>query len=125
MTTNHENGGPFDFSQIPSDFPRVASRGAVSGVHPKILVTKFEGQYYEAGTSSPEVYERWLICEDLAQQLSQKSLESKNGKRAHMSETEILRQYFERLIATGWTSKEEAAWTINRAARIIDWPAIE
>ena len=106
---------------VPDDFPRVARLGAVAGAQPKLLMTQYEGKFYELGLSPPEVYERWLNCEDLAQQLSQAAMPSKLGKRAHMTEEEILAQYVPRLKAQGWGAPEEMEWVANRAGVILGW----
>lgn len=106
---------------LPADFPLSRSLGAVSGAQPKILVTKYQGRFYNSECTPPELVARWKFCEDLACQLSKKSFYSKNGKRAHMSEVEILEQYFPRLIATRWTSEEEAKWVIRRVAELLSW----
>lgn len=112
-----------EFEQVPLDFPRPLHLGAVPGAQPKFLAVQFEGRFYSPGCTPPDLYERWTICEDLAQQLSAKSLESQVGKRSHMSKVEILDQYLPRLIATQWTSEAEARWTIRRTAAILNWPA--
>jgi len=110
-------------STIPSDFPRSARLGAVPGSQPKFLAVNYRGQFYQPGATPPEVYERWELCENLAVQLANKSVESKAGKRAHMSEVEILAQYLPRLIAQQWTSEAEARWIIRRVAQMLTWPA--
>jgi hypothetical protein len=110
------------YAQVPSDFPRSMHLGAVSGAQPKLLMTRYNGRFYMPGCTPPELYERWDICEDLARQLAQKSLESKAGKRAHMTEAEILDQYLPRLIAMKWTSEAEARWIIRRSAEMLSWP---
>lgn len=112
-----------DYSKIPADFPRSEVYGAVSGAHPKLLLVNYEGKFYAPGCTPPEVHLRWDACEDLANKLAAKALESKHGKRSHMSELEILDQYLPRLIATKWTSEAEARFIIRRAAQILDWPA--
>lgn len=111
-----------DYSQISPDFPRPEIHGAVSGFQPKLLLTQHEGKFYASGCTPSELYSRWDRCEDLARQLAAKSLESKSGKRAHMSELEVLEQYLPRLIATGWTSESEARFVIRRAAELLKWP---
>ena len=111
-----------DYSKIPSDFPRPEVGGAVSGFQPKLLLTSYQGQFYAPGCTPPELYARWDRCEDLAQQMAAKALESKRGKRAGMSELDILDQYLPRLIATKWTSEAEARFIIRRAAQILGWP---
>lgn len=112
-----------EFEKVPLDFPRPLNLGAVPGAQPKFLAVSYGGRFYSPGCTPPELYERWTICEDLAQQLSAKSLESQRGKRSNMSEVEILDQYLPRLIATKWTSEAEARWTIRRTAEILSWPA--
>lgn len=112
-----------EFSSIPSDFPRPARLGAVPGSQPKFLVINYKDRFYQPGATPPEVYERWELCENLAVQLANKSVESKAGKRMHMSEVEILAQYLPRLIAQQWTSEAEARWIIRRVAQMLAWPA--
>jgi hypothetical protein len=111
-----------DYSLVPADFPRPEIPGAVSGFQPKLLLTQHAGKFYSAGCSPPELYSRWFRCEDLAKQLAAKSIESKHGKRSHMTELAILEQYLQRLIATGWTSEAEARFIIRRAAELLNWP---
>lgn len=110
------------FAQVPGDFPRPVHHGAVGGAQPKFLAVQYNGRFYSPGCTPPELFQRWDVCEDLAQQLSAKSLESKAGKRAHMPEVDILEQYLPRLIAMKWTSEEEAKWVIRRAAALLGWP---
>ena len=110
------------FELVPTDFPRPVPQGAVSGAHPKLLMTSYNGRFYSPGCTPPELYRRWDACEDLARHLAEKSLESKAGKRSHMSESDILEQYLPRLIATKWTSEPEARWVIRRTAAMLDWP---
>lgn len=110
------------YEQIPSDFPTAGLLGTVTGAHPKLLLTEFDGKLYQPGASPPERFQRWDVCEDLARQFSEKCLESKVGKRSHMSEVEILRQYFDRLLKTGWVSEAEGIWIIHRVAAVLSWP---
>lgn len=111
-----------DYAQVPHDFPHPAHYGTVPGAQPKMLAAQYEGRYYVPGCTPPEIFERWVTCEDLAKQLSTKFTKSKAGKLSHLSETEILNQYLPRLVATKWTTNEEANWIICRAAAILGWP---
>lgn len=106
---------------LPADFPRPIHLGAVPGVNPKFLMTRYRGRFYSPGCTPPELLERWDVCEDLAQQFCRKSLDNKSGKRAHMSESEILDQYLQRLLKTGWGSDAEMRWVIRRAATLAHW----
>lgn len=129
MDSPPDNSPPVDFNalfaKVPSDFPRPVHFGAVPGFQSKFLAVKFEGRYYEPGCTPPEIASRWDVCEDLANKLQAKALESKAGKRSHMTEPDILAQYLPRLIATGWTSQAEARWVIRRMAELLDWPVPE
>jgi hypothetical protein len=124
MTNNSEN--IFDFSnseyeKIPTDFPKTVSIGALPGAQPKFLANLFQGHFYEMGTSPPEVYSRWIICSDLAEQLVSMAFDSKERKRSHMSEFEILEQYRTRLLLTNWTSSAEAEWIMIYVAKKLNW----
>lgn len=111
------------YTLVPNDFPRPQHFGAVAGMQPKFLATKYQSKLYLPGSSPPELYARWNVCEDLAKQLAEKSLESKSAKRAHMTESAILEQYLERLLKTGWVSDAEGQWTIRRTAELLRWPS--
>lgn len=111
-----------DYSQVPADFPLPKTAAAIGGAQPKLLLTTYEGRYYAPGCTPPQVYASWKHCEDLAQHLATKALESKQGKRSHMLEVDILDQYLPRLIATKWTSESEARFVIRRVAEMLAWP---
>jgi len=110
------------YALVPADFPRPLHMGSVSGFQPKLLGTMYNGKIYATGCTPPELYRRWDACEDLAKQFVEKCKQSKAGKRAHMSEIEILDQYLPRLIETRWTSEAEAKWVIRRTAELLSWP---
>ena len=111
-----------DFGLIPADFPNAIQDGAVSGCQNKLLLVKYENEFYSSGNSPPERFARWEYCEQCAQHLKLKSLESKAGKRAHMTEEEILDQYLVRLLSTQWMNPEDTHWTVKRTAILLDWP---
>lgn len=107
---------------IPADFPRPQLHSAVAGNQCKLLLVQYRGKFYPPGGTPPELFERWDICEDLARQFASKASESKSGKRAQMSEQEILDQYCVRAMRTGWGSDDEMRWVIRRCAAILGWP---
>lgn len=110
-----------DFS-VPDDFPRPVHMGAASGLQDKLLLVKYGGKFYTPGCTPPELRQRWDVCEDLARQFSEKCRETKSGKRAHLSEVEILEQYLQRSMRTGWGSPEEMQWVSRRTSAILGWP---
>lgn len=119
----HEHEHDALHAQVPADFPHTVHFGALPGTQPKFLMTKYQGRFYLPGSSPLELYEQWVICEEYASQLVDRSIESKAGRRAHMSEQEILEQYCVRFIATGWVPAPQARWVIRRVAQLLNWPA--
>jgi hypothetical protein len=117
-------GGAYDprFAQVPVDFPRPAPVGAVAGVMPKSLLVDYGGKLYAPGCTPPEMFERWDICEDLAQQLSGKAIEAKTGERAYMAEADILAEFLEQLLEKDWGSDAEMRWVVRRIAELLQWP---
>lgn len=67
------------YAAAPRDFPRPEHRGAVPGMQPKLLNTKYKDKVHQLGSTPPELYQQWDVCEDFAQQLADKSRDSKAG----------------------------------------------
>lgn len=111
-----------ELGKLPADVPRPPHLGAVLGAQPKLLLTKFESRFYLPDCTPPDLQERWDTYGDLAQQLMVKSGKSKVGKRADMTEVEILDQYLLSLITMTWTSETEAKWVIRRVGELLNWP---
>lgn len=110
---------------VPDDFPRVMSMGAIGGAQAKLLLTEYQGKYYAPGNSPPELYNRWIYCEDIVGKMCTLSLNSKAGKRSHMSEADILSQYLDRMLHAKWASEQELHWVARRVASILQWPLPE
>lgn len=115
---------PTDFT-VPDDFPRHLHLGAVPGAQPKFMAVEYEGRYYSPGCTPPELYARWQHCLQYVPQFVTSCIETKKGKRAHMSEADILDQYLTRFIESRWVSADEAKWVIRETAKQLDWPAPE
>lgn len=111
-----------EYEKVPVDFPTPVSMSALPGTQPKYSVTHYKGKFYLSGCTPPEIYERWRTCEEIAQEISIKSLDDKTNGRSHMSEAAILELYLYSLIGTQWTSEIEAHWIIRRVAQILEWP---
>lgn len=106
---------------IPMDFPAQPQATAIGGAQLKIALISYGGNYYVPGTSPPEVLARWELCEDLAHQFFERCRLNEKGKYAHLSRQEILQQYLERLLRTGWGSDSDMAWVIRRTASLLSW----
>jgi len=102
--------------------------GAVSGYQPKLLLTSSaNGRFYTPGNTPRERWHDWQYSMSLASAMEQKCLESKTGKRAHMSETEIILQYYLRAVkANGrYGTEEQLKWTFTLVAKNLGWPLPE
>jgi hypothetical protein len=124
MISNSDNTSDFshsDYEKIPADFPKSASTGAIPGTQPKFLASLYQGRFYEIGTTPPEIYDRWVICSDLVDQLVSKAFDSKAGKRSHMNEDKILELYRTRILEKNWTSPAEATWIMIDVAKKLNW----
>lgn len=109
-------------ASTPSDFPRDQASGAVSGVQPKILVRKVGGAYIH-GLTAEELYERYDICLDLVNQLSdycQRKLDADPSWRP-----QDLRQKVRTAVEgrDDWDfSRGEVDWMIRQVATQMGWP---
>ena len=97
---------------VPDDFPIEPVLGAVSGVQPKLLAREIKGKYV-VGRTAEEHRERYLACEDLAQQLAaycmRKATENPEWSRAYNLER----------TAKGLRQKAEAGvWDVGTAEQV-------
>jgi hypothetical protein len=116
------------YAEVPDDYPYAPVRGAVSGYQPKVLLTSsLDGKYYSPGNAPNERWHDWNYSTTLVSAMVEKCLESKLGKRAHMSETEIISQYYKRALAAGgrYGTEDQLRWTFTKVAKALAWPLPE
>jgi hypothetical protein len=107
---------------VPPDFPRAAEVASLPGVQPKIAVIRDAASgKYVAHNDSAETEARFMVCEDLAEQLAQKCRCNREGKYSHLSENKILTQVHNKLLASGWGTDAEMNWTTLRTAEKLGW----
>jgi hypothetical protein len=108
--------------EIPADFPSTdLPIPALTGAHPKLAVTKV-GEFYLGAKElrQTERSERYLICEDLAQQLSAYRLKkaSENPTWTDDDLTSKIETSL-RAKAAGWgLSSAEVAWIMRHLAKL-------
>ncbi len=106
---------------LPVDFPRPPSQGAISGAQPKLLLRKI-GDMYQAGPTDDEVYERFVVCDDLAEQLAAYA-SRKMTANAWSLETAVTRVEagVRKKVHSGiWDfSTAEVTWTMDRTRQIL------
>jgi hypothetical protein len=114
-----------NFAEVPTDYPYRLAHGAVSGYQPKLLLTSStDGKFYSPGNAPEERWRDWQYSATLASAMVDKCLESKAGKRSHLSETEIISQYYQRAVAAGgrYGTEEQLKWTFTKVAEALAWP---
>jgi len=106
---------------LPPDFPRTTAQGAISGAQPKLLLRKV-GETYQAGPTDDEVYEKYIACDDLAEQLaayaSRKMTANAWSMQTAISKVEagVLKKVHSGI----WDfSTAEVTWTIERTRQIL------
>ena len=116
-----------NYAEVPADYPHVEHIGAVAGAHPKLLLVQFQGKYYIPGNTPPKRWHDWKYSQSMVENMVAKCLESKAGKRSHMSEVEIIAQYYERAVAGGgrFGTVPQLKWTLTKVAERLGWPLPE
>ncbi|SDE02030.1 hypothetical protein SAMN05421548_13092 [Paraburkholderia lycopersici] len=106
---------------VPGNFPRASLQGAVSGAQPKLVLRK-TGDKYSSGPTDAERYERYIVCDDLAQQLAayatRKMTSNAWSLQATVSKIEV--GILKKVRSGIWEfSDAEIAWTIGRTRQIL------
>ncbi|CDY74618.1 hypothetical protein BGLT_03560 [Caballeronia glathei] len=105
--------------RVPDDFPRDVTPASLSGAQPKLAGRLIEGKFV-AGQTDDERYERWDVCEDLAQQLVAKA--RKDAAKYPQHSCEVTLQRIRRAIEVkGWISVVETDWLMERLRTLLDW----
>ena len=108
-----------ELTDIPDDFPWHTLPAAVPGAQPKLGVI-FSGGVYIAGQTSEERYERWFICEDLANQLLPVARKDATKHPEHSPE-QTLRRVRISVSQKGWVSEAEMDWLLRRIKTLLEW----
>ncbi len=102
---------------VPVDFPRGFTAPTVPGAQAKFMARKIDGRYVVGPTAS-ELHERWVYCEDLAQQLAERT----RRKRAAglVSNLDVFHRETEhRVRGQGWgLSNDEVIWLMKRTREL-------
>lgn len=109
---------------IPDDFPHGGLATAIAGVQPKLAARLVDGRYV-VGETEEERLERYLICEDLAMQLSGycRRKASENPSWTTDVVLERTRKGSDARITSGqWDiSLAEMDWVMLRCKALLEW----
>ena len=115
------------YEDVPADYPRADVASSLSGAQPKFAMVEYEGKFYIPGNTPPERWLDWSYSEALVQHFVSHCPERKRGKYAHMSEEDILAQYYQRAAAAGrqFGTEAQLKWSFRRVAQLLGWPVPE
>lgn len=111
-----------DVENAPEDFPREPALGSISGVQPKLLVIKVDGEF-RSDVNEGEIYRRWLVCEDLVQQLTLKTTKRMREGRIPSVDDYVnkLQKWLEAQEWEGWkVTGPEAKWMRDRIKALVE-----
>jgi hypothetical protein len=104
---------------VPDDFPWETTPASLSGAQPKLAARLIDGKFI-GGQTNDERYQRWEVCEDLAQQLVAKARKDA-AKYPHHSREVALQRIRRAIEAKGWTERLETEWVMTRLRILLDW----
>jgi hypothetical protein len=106
-------------AQVPADFPRDPTPALLSGTQPKLAGRWIDGRLI-VGLTAAERFERWDMCEDLAQQLVPKTL--KDAAKYPMHSHDVTLKRIRRAIeGKKWTERVETDWLMERLRVLLGW----
>ncbi|WP_061958298.1 hypothetical protein [Cupriavidus pauculus] len=108
-----------ELNAVPENFPRLPIPAVIPGAQPKIGVVLSNGTYY-AGQTPEERYERWDICEDLAQQLALVAKKDSAQHPEHSPEQTLQRVRIS-VSKKEWVSEAEMDWLLKRIRTLLAW----
>jgi len=92
---------------------------SLSGAQPKLAGRLINGKFV-VGQTDDERYQRWEVCEDLAQQLVAKA--RKGAAKYPQHSREVTLQRMRRAIEVkGWEIVVEADWLVERLRALLHW----
>jgi hypothetical protein len=104
---------------VPEDFPRDVTPASLAGAHPKLAGRLIDGKFV-VGLTEEERFERWGICEDLAQQLV--GVARKDASKYPENSREVTLERVRRGIeGKHWTSAAETDWLMTRLRSLLEW----
>ena len=104
-------------NDVPEGFPRESMPAVVPGAQPKVCARLSHGVYV-AGQTDDERRERWLLCEDLANQLV--SVAQKDALQyPNHTEPQTLERVRKSVPRKAWVSPGELTWLIRRLQALL------
>lgn len=106
-----------NLDDVPADFPRDTVLASVPGVQPKLCV-RLSSDVYRSTLTDDDRCERWLVCEDLAQQLVRVAQMDAAAHPEHSRE-QTLERLKTAIAIKRWVSDRELDWLIRRLQTLL------
>lgn len=106
-------------TDVPDDFPRDVAPASLSGAQPKLAGRLIDGKFV-VGQTAEERFERWDLCEDLAQQLVPKA-RADAAKYPSNSPAVTLQRMRNAMERKQWVTVVEMDWLIERLRKLLSW----
>ena len=104
---------------VPDGFPRDVLSASLPGTQPKLAARLIDGKFV-VGQTDDERFERWEICEDLAQQLVAKARKDA-AKYPHHSRDVTLQRMRQAIEDKDWVRAVETDWLVERLRALLHW----
>lgn len=104
---------------VPDDFPRRLPSTTLPGAQLKFNARRIEGRFV-VGLTKEELTQRWIYCEDLAQQLAERT-QRKQAAGLVSDLDAFYRETERRVRGQGWDlSNDEVLWLMKRTRSIAE-----
>jgi hypothetical protein len=105
--------------KVPDDFPWDTTPASLSGARSKVAGRMIDGKLI-VGLTANERYQRWDLCEDLAQQLV--AVAHNDAAKFPQHSRDVTLQRVRRAIeGEKWVSVVEADWLVERLRILLGW----
>jgi hypothetical protein len=108
--------------KLPADFPRFNTTAALAGVQPKLATVLSNGMFSE-GLADEELFQRYVVCEDLLTQLEsycRRKLNAMPGLEPAMFRANVRQG----VLNKRWgLSVSEMDWVMSRLCDLMNWPS--
>jgi hypothetical protein len=108
--------------KVPDDFPRDVAPSALAGVQPKLAARTINGRFVVELTEE-ERFERWQLCEGLAQQLTVPARKDA-AKHPQNSHEMVLKRIGVAIAGKDWCSVVEMKWIVARLRELLGWRSV-
>lgn len=104
---------------VPEDFPHDTAPASLAGTQPKLAGRMIDGKFV-VGLTAEERFERWMVCEDLAQNLV--TIAHNDAAKYPEHSREVTLQRVRRGVeGKRWVSVVEAEWLVVRLRTLLGW----